>query len=539
MPWREFVAFLLSSIIATTLGAGKAPVTIFEAVITILIVLLVFFDKGFNFSSKYVKYKLTKWVRLFALFLSALLVQLIIVSTGGFYSPFLILLHFYTLGSSFLLKISSAFIFLMLSLIVLISTTILNPTLMSLFQQDPGPAILYFVSFIVIIPLAQFLMSTYHLKDTISKILTENLAIGEKREQSILSGLNEMVVVTDKDLKILSFNEAVERLLDLQGIILGENFLIALHLKDQTGSAATLHSLSINQALQNRVTYFVKGFELETKYDKHFKVSIKVNPITNLAGEVNQISFVMTDAKLVDPSAHATLEESKQRQKSILDNLKTSLEGAHLPSVETGVIFLGKMEEDLLIAQDLEDHTFKKSINYQDLAELMLEIIVKKEPLSKALQVNLQFNLSKDEVEEAAYLSLKKSNPPPEALSPSEFSVPTDAKWLNVLLERLVDISILLSFGNPNAAVNLYLDRTDEKTRRISVITSPVQLKESEKEYLFEKYYGNLASTNLRFGSGLEGFIAKAVSSELKLPIDIQINTNTIIMSLKVSKDLH
>ena len=537
MVWQEFLAFLLASIVSIFFGLGKIPInTIFEAILAILIVLLVVFNKSFDI--------VTRWVHLAKLFLSALLVQLIIISTGAFQSPFLILLHLYTLGSSFLLKVSSALIFLVFSLIVLISATFLNPILLDLFKEDPGSTFLYFVSFIVIIPLAQFLMSTYHLKDTISKILTENLAIGEKREQSILSGLNELVLVTDKDLKILSFNGAVEKSLDLSGTIIGENLLSALHLKDKRSNPVTSESLSIDQVLQNRVTYFLKGFELETKYDKHFKILIKVDPITNMAGEVNQISFVITDAKVTELSSHASLDLAKQKQTTILDNLENALDKAHLSSVETQVFFLEKLEEDLLTAQDLEDHPFKQNVSYQDLVELCQAAIVKKTPLAKALQIPLKFSLSKDEVQEAAYLSLKKSNVPPQVLSPSEFSAPVDTKWLKILLEKLLDISMLLVLGQPNGTVNLYLDKIADDTISASVISSPMQLRESEGSNLFEKYYGSLASTNLKFGSGLEGFIAKAVSSELKLPIKVSINDgstnkNTLVMGISIPQDAH
>ena len=324
--------------------------------------------------------------------------------------------------------------------------------------------------------------------------------------------------------------------MNLPGTIIGENLLSTLHLKNESGSVATLESLSIDQALGNKVTYVVKGFELETKSDKHLKVSIQIKPVISPGGEVNQIAFVITDARITAPSTHSTLEQAKQRQKIILDNLKIVLNKAQLKSAEIQVLMLGKLDEDLLIAQDLEDHPFKKNVSYQDLAELCQQVTSKKEPLAKALQVSFKFSLSKEEIQEAAYLSLKKSNVSSAALIPSEFSVPADAKWLNILLEKLVDIGMLLSLGKPSCFVNLYLDRTGEKIIRVSIISSPVQLKENEKSNLFEKYYGSLASTNLKLGSGLEGFIAKAISAELKLPIEVSVKGEVLTMSIKVSK---
>ena len=165
----DSLAFFLASLTSLVLIYLKVPTGIFQKAIVVVLIILLLFSKRFISTRPSIYHGLFKT---FLVGLSALLVQLLVISSGAFYSPFLILLHLYTLGSSFLLRIGSALSFLVLSLIVLLSATVLNQTLLSLFKDDPGSTILYLVSFIVIIPLAQFLMSTYHLKDTISKILT-------------------------------------------------------------------------------------------------------------------------------------------------------------------------------------------------------------------------------------------------------------------------------------------------------------------------------------------------------------------------------
>lgn len=528
----DLLAFLLSSLTALSLLYYKAPTRVLQQGIALLLVVFLILSKKFIFANS--KFSNTLF-RIIMLTLSSLFVQLLVISSGGFYSPFLILLHLYTLGVSFLLKIGSAISFLVFSLIVLLASTFLNQTLLSLFNQDPGSVILYFVSFIVIIPLAQFLMSTYHLKDTISKLLTETLAIDEKREQSILQGLNELVLVTDVKLKILSFNEAVERSLNIQGSILGNNLLSTIHLRDDSGNPATLKSLSIDQVVANRTNYFVKDFNLETKATKDLKVAIQIKPITNLAGEINQIAFVITDARVSGGQTHSRLEQARQRQKLLWDSLKSTISNAHLPSLGTQALLLNKLDEDLLIAQELEDHPFKKRISYQDLVELCQQIKLKKELLAKSMKVQLQFSIAKEEAKEAAYLSLRKSNVPSESLPPSEFSVPTDPKWLEIALERLLDIAILLATGQLNPLVTISLSRSNSETIviLISAKTPPI----SKVSELFVEYYGSLITTNLRFGSGLEGFIAKTVASYLGIPLEAKIEAGYLRIQLKLTKN--
>ncbi len=62
----------------------------------------------------------------------------------------------------------------------------LNREFQLLIINDPATPILYILSFIIIIPLSQFLTNTYNIKDRLSKILGENLLIGKVRERFIL-----------------------------------------------------------------------------------------------------------------------------------------------------------------------------------------------------------------------------------------------------------------------------------------------------------------------------------------------------------------
>src|SRR3989344_9528837 len=319
----DLLAFLVSSITSLGLIYLKVPTTVIQQAVAFLLVILLIFSNRFIFvkSLNSQENLSNKLFRFLLLSFSSLFVQLLVISSGGFYSPFLILFHLYTLGASFLLKIGSAIIFLVFSLVVLTGSTFLNKTLLTLFQQDPGSAVIYLVSFMVIIPLAQFLMSTYHLKDTISKLLTQHIEIREKREKSILSGLNELVIVTDINLKILSFNGAVEKTLKLPGIILGSSLLEAIRLKDSAGKEATAESLSVNKVLKNKITHFVEGFLLETRLNPDFRVSIQIRPVTNPAGEINQIAFVITDIKPSGSEIHTEFERAEAQQKTAFGQL--------------------------------------------------------------------------------------------------------------------------------------------------------------------------------------------------------------------------
>ena len=196
----ESLIFLLSSLVSLALIYYKVSSSILQQIILVLLIILIIFFSRFFFSKS--KTTLIKQINSILLFLTALTIQLVVISTGGFFSPFLIILHLYTLGASFLFNLSALLTFLILSVGLLGANTLLNQNLKVLFEEDPFSTILYIISFIVIIPLAQYLMKTYHLKDALSNLLTQHLEIGQLREKSIVEGLSEMVVVTDVNLNL-------------------------------------------------------------------------------------------------------------------------------------------------------------------------------------------------------------------------------------------------------------------------------------------------------------------------------------------------
>lgn len=540
MFYLYFLAFLLASFITLASVYLKASTTTAQQTVAVLLLLLLLTSKRFVFSpqgsSKLYRFLLTRFI---LVTLSALFVQLLILSSGGFYSPFLILIHLYTLGASFLVNIATAITFMVLSLLVLIASTFLNETLRSFFQSDPATAVIYLISFIVIVPLAQYLMRTYHLKDAISKVLTEHLQIGEKREQSILRGLTELVLVTDVNLRILSINEAVEKMLQISTEqIVGSFLLNTLSLKDRTGSKATSETLAIDQVLNDKASRIVEGFTLQSSVGREIRVVIQIRPVVSVKGNVNQIVFVITEGSINKEGQHSNLEIVKQKQRLMADRLKKALTQANLPNLKIQAELFSKTEEDLIIALEIEDHPIKQSVSYQDIAALCEKVVSEKQEFANSLGVNAKFILPQQEVGEAALLSLKKTDVSSEVLSLSDFAVPVDYRWLELVLQKLTDLSILLASGLKNSSVSLMASRPDANFVDITITGSAPNLSNEDLQKIFQRYYGDLVNrTNLRLGSGLEGFIAKVVADSIDISIKANWSDNLLIFQIQLTKN--
>lgn len=538
----EWLIFLLSSFVTLAAIYYKLSNIRLQQITALLIIIILFILNRYVFSRS--RGALTLWPKLALLFFSSLMIQMIVLSTGGFFSPFLILLYLYFLGISFLLNLQASISFLIFSVIVLIANIWLSRDLFALFRDDPFSFILYLISFMVIIPLAQFLNRSYHIKDTLSRMLSEHLYQGKLREKSILQGLNELVLVTDQNLKILSINQAVEEIVGLLSTdIIGRKFLDILTLQYKDGTKATTSNLSIDQILTDKTARIINGFTLIDKSGDKAEVTIRINPIADLNKGIDQFVFVIKegDFETILSSAHRDLDRARNNFGAAFADFTKTLRATNSPALNLRASLLRKMEEDILLAQEIEDHPIKETVSFPDVAEVCQGVLISKEEFAKNLNVSLQFVLPPEETTEVSRLSLRAQKVQYSVLSPvSSFSIPIDSNWLKVILEKLLDISILLVSDKKDPKIQLILSRENDRIIEISVISTPLYIPEKDQKELLTEYFGKLGeTTNLKLGSGLEGFIAQRVTEHLKIPLNIrsEIHSNKLIFSLKVEKD--
>lgn len=512
-----------------------------QIIVVLLLVILVLLNRyifGKNRSAP------SRWIRSLALLLAATIVQLVVISTGGFLSPFLILLHLFVLGTSFLLNLRTSVSFLVLSLVVLTANIYFNPNLLTLFKEDPFSIALYFVSFLVIIPLFQLLNRNYYIKDVLSRILSENLHLGQQREESLLKGLNELILVTDKDLKLLSVNQAVEKAAGLpQDKILGSVFFEILPIKYKDGATPTSETLSVPQMLEDKTTRIIDDFYLQRPGLIPTAITIQTRPIVDLKNEVNQLVFIIKERRAGDiySGTHKDLDLAHQKHRLVFEEIEKALSQSKTGSLKFKAEILRKIEEDLLIAQELEDHSIREETSFPDAAEIAQSAIAQKKELAESINVKVQLNLPAQDREEMALLNLKAQNVKAVLYEASEFGVSLDPKWLQIILEKLLDISILLASEQKQAVVQIVLERKDDGQISLEIIAPYPPIPENFKKDLLTQYFGELGTkTNLRFGSGLEGFIAQTIADQLKLSLVIKtaLNPSRLIFHLDLSREI-
>src|SRR3989344_2880263 len=529
----DLLIFSVSSAISLFLVIKGVPTpTLLQINATLILVLLLSYRQFGSSSNQF----LQKLIKGLLLLVSSALVQILVLATGGFFSPFLILLHIYTLGSSFLLNLTSSVTFLVFSVVILITHIIVDPRIKAIFLDDPWSVVLLSVSFLVIIPLAQYLIKTYRIKDTLSKLLHQKVQTSE----SILGGVSELIVITETNTAIVSINDVGERLLRTDSsVAAGQPLLEIVPFKNSSGNPLTSQTLPIAKVLENKINYIVRDVYLENVFGHFSKVNLQIRPIQTEDCTIKTLAFVISENLDKSYRQHDNLEPVQNNYTLAKESLRSAL----LKSSDSNLLLtytrLCHIEEDLNIAKELSDHTFKATIKNTDLLVFCQSTVATEANFLKELKVSLSTNWPMEPAEESL-LRLKQSNVAKELLPVSTFSTPIDENYLRLIIRKLIELSAVVSFKTAQPTVELSLERVGSDKFKITfkAINLTENLTDQEAKSLLTENYGNPSSNRFISGSGLEGYIAKLLSLQLHIPIKITFNqySHQLIIELEISK---
>lgn len=530
--------FFFSTALSLLLSIREIPIAILQQITIVLLLILIFLSKKILSTRSW---GLTNTFKLTTLFLSAFLTQLFVFSTGGFYSPFLTLLHLYTLAVSFLISYQSGVVFITFSVVFLILASYLNPSSLKIFQDDPVTGVIYMISFVVVVPLAQLLSRNYQIKEKLAAALAKYLELGEARQEIILQNVNESVIVTDKFLRIISVNTAFEKMFNIHAVDAEKKDLLEIvPFVYSSGEKLAKEALLLDQVLINKTTIVLKDYYVKLP-SRLERAVIQITPILSKEGEVEQIVLVVTEAKLSqDINRHPAIEQALIRQKEVGEVLKKALTDLKHPELASYAKLFAKQEEDLLTLTEIEDHPVSEVVSILDTALLCKNKFDDIQDFAKTLNVPISFNLPKGEQSELAIFDIAKDK---DVLSSewgfSHFAVPIDRKWLGIIIQKLMELAILISSSFDKPGVSLSLER-DEKEVIIKIVANSQMLDKKKLAECFILYYGSLGQTiNLKLGSGLEGYIAKLLADELNLVLSAswQDHPPQVVFSLKLAKN--
>jgi len=527
----QSVVFILSSILSILLIYLSRSHQFYQQLIPILLILAIGIASRIKSDSN----SRLGFSKLSVLLISSLLVQTVVLSSGGFYSPLLILLHIYTLGTILLLSSSSPIIYLVSSLGVLIFHISFDKNLNQFFQNDPWAVAIYALSIIIVIPLALYLSHSNSVKSKFNDLLRDYIEMSEKRQKSILTAISNMVIITNTELKITSVNIAVERLLHISAQeVEGKPLNEVLFLKNQQGFTIFLDDLPIQQALTDKASHIVEGYSIETRIDTIPKpITIQIRPLTNPQGETTQVVFVLTDPLVkIGFNTHPTVNDALRKRDLLLASL-TSPKPLLALSATQIIVLITHIEEDILIAQEMEDHPLQEVIGFADLVSLTKQVVAQKSVFYQSIGNIPQVSFEDDDRSETAFLNLHSQEL--GQFKMSKYTVAVDRYLLKLVLEKMIDFAVLA--GGPQNKIQIRLSLLPENIK-IEILMPSANLTQNDLLNFLNKNYPGIKLPNLNKSSGLEGYIAGKISRTINLSVETALNPykKTVTIALSVLK---
>ncbi len=513
--------FLFTSIIILVYGHLQVPPEIAHKIIILLSFFVIIAVNALWI--KRLKFVLAKWGKWTLLFIANLVIQLTVLYTGGLYSPFIIFFHFFTLGISFLFSFPIALAFLVFSLINLSIATLIDPYMITLLQANPALLIIYGVSFIVFVPIAQILSHQYHIRDKLLELLQYQVSV----ERSILKDIPELVFLVDTDLNILSLNDTAERAIQKDRIeVLNRNIFDVLFLKDKEGTLVTQKELDISSFLEKKKPIELAELMLISTNAPVRKVHAIIKPIIGPKGDVDHISLIISDYAASAKSTSVegnTLDEAELRLAALVQDLVKRTEMKGLEDISTRLLLVTKIQRDIQSYYSVEKHGVNDQKSYVDIASLCRQLVMEQQKYSRLFSVDLSFKLDDTKINNLAPFIANALKISPEYTTGPFFSVYTNVKYLTILIQKIIDLSILISSSSQSPTIQISVGHESDNVIVIKVTCGSNLLTDQQQSDLFVKYYGSLRDVgNFQLGSGLEGDLIKTLSGYL----DIELITN-------------
>lgn len=527
------IVFFVSSIgllFITYFHASES--VIYQSTTILLGIMLLLLNSQKLFRKQFIKER-----KMILLFFGNILVQFIILSTGGLYSPFFVLYHLCTILIGFFFNSVFALLFIAFTILNISFHVLFNESIKQMTLNDPITALLYAVSFITIAPLAHLLATHYHGRDSLLEVATNQVKVDE----AILADLSELVFVTDLDLTVLSLNDAAERALQrTRSEVLNQPLLESLFIKDKTGAMLTPQTIPVADILEKKTSFLINDVLLPVTALPLRKLTLQIKPIPNIDGTIEQLSFIFSiDTINQNKASYQHIEEAQIKQEAKIEDLKKRLKLQGLTDFEKRLQLIAKAQEDILAVLFIEQQGIESKKTPIDIAMLSKQTVNMKQDFASAFKVPLTFSLVNFGTNDIAPLVTKVFPITPEQFTGPFFTANCDVKYTSLGIQKLLEVALILASKEPSPQTTLSVELEGSSAVLVRITTSSPLLTAQEQTELFVQQYGSLRTkTNLELGSGLEGYLVKTIMHYLNIPLQTTYDSSArqTIFTLRIPK---
>jgi hypothetical protein len=219
--------------------------------------------------------------------------------------------------------------------------------------------------------------------------------------------------------------------------------------------------------------------------------------------------------------------------------IKKELASLNLQEIKMEMIMLQKIENDMYYIHALNEFSSSNTTKV-DAAQMCKQITISQQEFANTLGVPLEFKIVNFGQKDIAPLIVKDFSGNPEEFTGPFFTISCNVNYLELVIKKLLDITLLLSATIKNPRASLTIERGTNNDLIIKAHAQCPDIHEDEIANIFVPYYGNLyKKTYLEAGSGLEGFLLKTASDALEMPLDLKYDkkASTITFTLIINKN--
>lgn len=480
-----------------------------------------------------------KWI---VLFLSSFLAQLIVITLGGVKSPFFILLHLCVIEISFLFGSIIARTFFITSFLMLVFHIAYIIPARNEFLADPVTFLFLFASYGVMGLFSQVLSSLYHRNDTTLKLLNQQVSLDE----TVLQEVQEMVLVTDKNFRIVSVNEVVEQILQKSSSeLLNQDLFTILFIKDEAGKMFNSDKRYTQKLFtEKEPVRFTNLLFLPLTGEASRKVNMKITPVVDISGQIEQLCFFVSDVsrKNTEIDEHHDLQEAWIKYQAQLEDIKKRLREQKLYDLHARFLLLTYREEDITISRSLQDHPVRAVNVLFDLATITKQIVLKELEYAKLFGVRFSYsyaNFAKEDIQ--PLLASSKAELSLDSYTGPFFTITGDIKKIGIIIQELLHIGCMLTHTHPEPNIRVIMERGNKEQVYINIHIPSMPLTPTQQESIFQMYYPSLfTSTSSYLSSGLEGFIVKKLVEHLNIPLKMHYfaEKSELVFTLSFSRNI-
>lgn len=459
-----------------------------------------------------------------------LFLYILIFSTGGLASPFLILTHFLAIGASFVVSPKIAVSYIIATVFLFVGNLATDQSAKTFVQTNLFPTILYFIAYISLIPFAYILAKQYKFKEEWAQILEKQIATSKTQEEILLKNITSAVFLLNPNFAVVFLNQSATRISGFGKEAVDQDFFKLFAFKDKDGRALASYSLPLSQTLSSKVPTSIENIQMQVKDKKYLRINMKILPAIASEGTLGLILIVEDLAKEKEQTykKESTASQALTRfltfladQKRLITQVKNQ-ETLDFEKLISQNQELEHLAQDFIYALRLESGNIGYLATIVDIGELLQEIIYELQPQAQQRNIILVAKPLTETVQPTQpHFSLRI--PLAKRMFPI-ISVIGNFSWIKDSLKRIFEILFILSKRGDK--VEIAVDRR-EGLGQIQITTSIRNISPELAPDLFEKFYGKLQDMpQLSQTSGLEGYIAKSLIERMGGNISITSSNN-------------